>query len=230
MRPFLRFGTAPAAGLLVLSLVVATACGGGSSAGGASDYSRVATATAPARLPDPIFASGGRVAPANGLHYTVQSGDSPSSIAAKFGISVEDLMSANGITDPTKLVAGEVLVIPGASGTPVASPTATATTRANGQATATPAATSAVAGRTPGPGEQAYVVQSGDNASVIAARFGITVDELAAMNGTTANALRNLQVGDVLVVPAVEAEPTATEPPPTEVAPPLPTDTPPPQP
>ena len=44
--------------------------------------------------------------------YIVQEGDYPSSIAEKFGISVEELMEANDITDPTSLVVGQELIIP----------------------------------------------------------------------------------------------------------------------
>jgi LysM repeat protein len=44
--------------------------------------------------------------------YIVQEGDYPSSIAEKFGISTEELMKANGITDPTSLKVGQELTIP----------------------------------------------------------------------------------------------------------------------
>jgi len=44
--------------------------------------------------------------------YTVQEGDIPVTIAEKFGISVEALLEANDITDPTSLKIGQVLVIP----------------------------------------------------------------------------------------------------------------------
>jgi LysM repeat protein len=44
--------------------------------------------------------------------YTVQEGDIPVTIAEKFGISVEALLEANDITDPTSLAIGQVLVIP----------------------------------------------------------------------------------------------------------------------
>jgi len=48
--------------------------------------------------------------------YVVQSGDSLSSIASFFSISLADLMSVNGITDPNQLAAGQQLVIPGLEG------------------------------------------------------------------------------------------------------------------
>jgi LysM repeat protein len=44
--------------------------------------------------------------------YTVQEGDIPVTIAEQFGITVEALLEANDITDPTSLTIGQVLVIP----------------------------------------------------------------------------------------------------------------------
>ena len=45
--------------------------------------------------------------------YIVQPGDTLSGIAAKFGVTTEDLILANGITNPDKLVVGTRLIIPG---------------------------------------------------------------------------------------------------------------------
>ncbi len=45
--------------------------------------------------------------------YIVQPGDNLSSIASRFNISLADLMSANNISDPNQLYAGQQLVIPG---------------------------------------------------------------------------------------------------------------------
>jgi LysM repeat protein len=50
--------------------------------------------------------------PASGQTYTVQEGDIPETIAAQFGITADELLAANGITDPTSLQIGQVLVIP----------------------------------------------------------------------------------------------------------------------
>jgi LysM repeat protein len=47
--------------------------------------------------------------------YIVQEGDYPGSIAEQFGISAEELMEANGITDPTSLIVGQELIIPTAT-------------------------------------------------------------------------------------------------------------------
>lgn len=48
--------------------------------------------------------------------YIVQAGDSLSSIAARFNISLTDLMSANGIVDANQLDVGQQLIIPGLQG------------------------------------------------------------------------------------------------------------------
>lgn len=44
--------------------------------------------------------------------YTVESGNTLSSIAAKYGISVDDLIKANNITDPNNINVGQILKIP----------------------------------------------------------------------------------------------------------------------
>lgn len=52
----------------------------------------------------------------SGPIYIVQPGDSLSSIAARFNVSMNELMAANGITDPNQLKADQQLVIPGLEG------------------------------------------------------------------------------------------------------------------
>lgn len=52
----------------------------------------------------------------SGPIYIVQPGDSLSSIAARFNVSMNELMAANGITDPNQLAADQQLVIPGLEG------------------------------------------------------------------------------------------------------------------
>jgi murein DD-endopeptidase MepM/ murein hydrolase activator NlpD len=49
----------------------------------------------------------------DGPTYIVQSGDTLSLIASRFNITLEDLMNANGISNPDLLSAGQELVIPG---------------------------------------------------------------------------------------------------------------------
>lgn len=69
--------------------------------------------------------------------YVVQAGDSPDSIARRFGITAQALMAANGITDPTRLRVGQRLVIP-TPGTTPPSPTPTPPATPTPSPTATP--------------------------------------------------------------------------------------------
>ncbi len=52
----------------------------------------------------------------DGPVYIVQPGDTLSSIASRFNITIPDLMEANGISDPNLLSAGQELIIPGLQG------------------------------------------------------------------------------------------------------------------
>jgi LysM repeat protein len=177
---------------LLIAGTLAMACFGGDGDDQPDDLSAVHTATPPNPLPTPLLLAQVSPPPAANT-YTVQPSDSLSGIADQFGVSVDALMAANGITDPLALSVGQVLTIPTPDAVP--SPAATEGPPVEGEATATPAPTTAPAG------EGTYTVQDGDNASDIANSFGITVDELAAANGLTIDQLRNLSVGDVLTIP-----------------------------
>ena len=183
--------------LLLASLVALAAaalsagCGGSGDSGGAPDLSRIATATLPNPLPEPFIVDEVRPQP-QGESYTVQAGDTLSVIAGQFGSTVDEIMEANDIDDPTQLFIGQVLIIPG--GAEAAEEVLSAT--------AEPAVTPQVSE------EHTYTVQSGDNSYEIAQSFGITTDELAAANNTTIDDLRSLEVGDVLIIPGPAAAAT----------------------
>lgn len=61
--------------------------------------------------PLPAYAQDGA-----GPVYVVQPGDSLSSIASRFNVSLNDLLAANNISDPNQLTAGQQLLIPGLEG------------------------------------------------------------------------------------------------------------------
>ncbi len=69
--------------------------------------------------------------------YVVQSGDTLGVIAERYELAVEDLMAANGLTDPNALSVGQLLIIP-VPGSPAASPTEPPPTNAPPLPTATP--------------------------------------------------------------------------------------------
>jgi LysM repeat protein len=53
--------------------------------------------------------------------YTIETGDTLFALAQEMGIVLEDLMAANGITDPSALDVGQVLIVPQIEGlTPIA--------------------------------------------------------------------------------------------------------------
>jgi murein DD-endopeptidase MepM/ murein hydrolase activator NlpD len=54
--------------------------------------------------------------PSTGPIYIIQSGDSLSSIASRFGISLADLMAANNIVDANNIAIGAQVIIPGLQG------------------------------------------------------------------------------------------------------------------
>jgi LysM repeat protein len=150
--------------------------------------------------PEPTATQTQPPAPSGRVTYKVQSGDTLSSIAAKYGITWQDLAQANGLNSRSTLRVGQELVIPGKGG-----------------AVAPPPPTAASA-------PTKYVVKSGDTLSSIAARYGITWQELAQANGLTSSS--RLRVGQELIVPVKgapqAAAPTATAARPT-AAPPTPT-------
>jgi LysM repeat protein len=171
-------------------IVLALGCGqketgGTNGARGLTDPGTVATATPWATPPSVVYVEGGggAVGPAGGT-YTVQSGDTLYDIGLRFGVSVDDLMAANDITDPGSLTVGQRLVIPGqgtegtpSPGAPVATATATAAASAEG----------------------VYIVQEGDYPSSIAEQFGISAEELMEANGITDPT--SLMVGQELIIP-----------------------------
>ncbi|MBE2250732.1 MAG: LysM peptidoglycan-binding domain-containing protein [Myxococcus sp.] len=57
-----------------------------------------------------------------GARYTVRSGDTLSAIGARFGVSYQSIASANGISNPNRIYAGQQLTIPGRGSTPSPTP------------------------------------------------------------------------------------------------------------
>ena len=69
-----------------------------------------AGAAAPVRAP----AAPGEARPREGGTYTVQRGDTIGLISKKTGAKAQDIIDANRLADPSRIQAGQVLVIPGA--------------------------------------------------------------------------------------------------------------------
>jgi penicillin-binding protein 2 len=135
--------------------------------------------------------------------YTVARGDSLTSIARRFSVTIGALAAANGIAANSSLVAGETLKIP-QHGASAAKPTPTI----SAPPTAVIPATSTSPAR--------YTVRSGDTLASIAQKFAISLDTLRVWNGMTGS---NIVAGTQLAVsaPPVSAERADT---PVAVAPP----------
>ncbi len=123
------------------------------------------------------------------IRYVVQYGDSLSSIAARYRVSLRDLARLNRIVNPNLIFAGTVLLIPtGALPTPTPTATRPAPTRV--PPTATP---------TMPPATGTYRVQPGDNLYAISIRFNVRISDLVRLNRIVdAN---RIFVGQVLQIP-----------------------------
>lgn len=110
--------------------------------------------------------------PSSSTTYTVRSGDTLSGIAARYNTTVQRLVSANNISNPNLIRVGQVLTIPGSSGS-----------------TPTP----------PPPSTTTYTVRSGDTLYAIALRYNTTVARIASANNISNTNL--IRVGQVLTIP-----------------------------
>lgn len=148
-----------------------------------------------------MSAQGGNSSSATGT-YTVQSGDTLSGIAAKFGMSTSALASMNGISNPNLIYVNQVLKVSGNSTTTSASGTYTVKSGdtlsgiASQYGTTYQALASLNGISSPYviyPGQvikvngsssssRTYTVKSGDTLSGIAARLGTSVSALASKN------------------------------------------------
>jgi LysM repeat protein len=139
--------------------------------------------------------------------YTVQPGDSLFKIALRFGLSTQELQSANGLGNRTMIVPGQQLVIPGAANYTVRAGDSLfkiaqrygisyrELMEANGLTSSEirPGQVLAI----PGAG-QTYVVRAGDSLYKIAARYGVSYRDLMRANGLTR---AEIYPGQVLTVP-----------------------------
>ncbi|MGH8927824.1 MAG: LysM peptidoglycan-binding domain-containing protein, partial [Acidimicrobiia bacterium] len=157
--------------------------------------------------------------------YEVQPGDNLNRIAADLGITTADLAAANDLADPNLIRVGQILIVPGqAPGgaiTHVVSPGETLAGIARkygtsvgglvstnglanpnlitiGQQLLVPTAASASASGTsaPVPTGASHTVQAGETLAAIAARYGTTVEVIAAANGITDTS--TIYIGTVL--------------------------------
>jgi LysM repeat protein len=180
------------------------------------------TATAVPSQPAPTPEEVSPSVPTEGIEHVVAWGETINIIADRYGVSVEDIVAANNLSDPDLIRAGDVLIIPG-----VAAPTAQAgvhivrqgeTLQSIASMYGTTVEAIALANgiintnyiyvgqslTIPGGGAgevegQTYLVQSGDTLSSIAVQFGTTAYAIAVENNLpNVNAI---YVGQTLRIP-----------------------------
>ena len=194
--------------LLLVAGAFAIACGSGDDDDEPAVLGDIPTATPPAVLPD-VQIVGQTDLPVRGTRYTVAEGDTLLDIADRFGTTVEAIIAANDIDNPTALFIGQELIIPGVDpDDTVVAPTDEPEPTFDIQPTDEPAATDTPEPEeTPAPVEgDIYFVQEGDIPVTIAEQFGITVQELLDANGITDPT--SLQIGQELIIPSPSLDPT----------------------
>jgi LysM repeat protein len=135
-------------------------------------------------------AAGADAEPA-GVTHTVLAGENLFRISRRYGVTMSAIMSANGITDPDQVYAGQVLAIPGGA-----------------------SVVAAVASDAPG---VQHTVQGGETLFRIALRYGVTVNAVAAANGISdptqifAGQVLNIPGGSEVTADPIAAEPAAAE-------------------
>ncbi len=121
----------------------------------------------------------------DGKRHVVQAGETLFRIALRYGVTVDALASANGITNTASIYAGQVLVIPGAG-------------NAQPDQTAKPVDPAPAANQ-----PTYYTVATGDTLNKIAKRFNVSWQAIV-----TANGLANpnvISVGQRLLIPLATA-------------------------
>ncbi len=143
--------------------------------------------------------------------YTIVTGDTVSKIAARFGTTTLAVLTANNLGWSTIIYPGQVLTIPRAAGAPVldADPVVAVTpvTETPPPVAAPVVETPPAPTPTPVAVNGSYVIQSGDNLTKIAAKFGVSLQSILDANGLSRTSI--IYSGKKLVIPGVATTTTA---------------------
>ena len=124
-------------------------------------------------------------APAVSGRYTIVAGDTIGKIAAKFSVSTQSVLTANGLGWKSIIYPGQTLAIPGQSAPTALTPPAAAQPQAPATSTGS------------------YVIGSGDTISSIAAKHGVTVQAILNANGLGWSSI--IYAGRTLTIPGTSA-------------------------
>lgn len=135
--------------------------------------------------------------------YTIVRGDTMSAIAARFGVSTQSLLSANGLGWSSIIYPGRSVVIPGR----VVAPPAPDDGAINitPVVDVTPITTPPAPAPPDPPAGTNYVIRSGDTITGIAAKFGVSIQSVLDANGLTRSSI--IYTGRTLLIPGVSSAP-----------------------
>ncbi|MCC6963351.1 MAG: LysM peptidoglycan-binding domain-containing protein [candidate division Zixibacteria bacterium] len=128
-------------------------------------------------------AAGSKASSGKIMTYKVRKGDTLDKIAQKYGTSVQDIASINGMHTIDYLRVGQLINVP-ASGASASSKSASKSTASAGK-------------KSRSGGVLVYVVKAGDTLWDIAKSFGTTVEDIVTLNGLSS---KRVKVGDRLKV------------------------------
>jgi LysM repeat protein len=151
--------------------------------------------------------------------YTVTYGDSLQSIATRYGMTIEQVMQINNITNPDLIYRGQELTV--WASTPAVDPAAQPTTEVN---VAAPIESAPLEAAPTQPESSSYTVQPGEHLAQIARRFNVDWTNIAQANNLTDP--NQIYAGQVLTIPgsnvisdlgivSAPAQPIFNAPPPT---------------
>lgn len=131
--------------------------------------------------------------PSTGGRYTIVKGDTISGIAARFGVSTQSVLTANGLSWSSIIYPGQTIAIPGST---IAAENVSSVTPAPPAEPTTP-----VVSTPPPPLTTSYLIKSGDTISSIAARFGVSIQSILDANGLSWSSI--IYAGRTLTIPGV---------------------------
>lgn len=130
---------------------------------------------------------------ADGPQHVVKPGETLSGIAAQYRLTVDQIMSVNGLTDPDRLTEGQALKLPSTTARAPAANQSSANTAPASAPTPAPSAP-------PAARASEYVVQPGDTLGGIAKALGVSLKALMDTNELADP--NRLSIGQKLTVPA----------------------------
>ncbi|MEO9103677.1 MAG: LysM peptidoglycan-binding domain-containing protein [Terrimesophilobacter sp.] len=138
------------------------------------------------------------------MMYTITRGDTIGSIASRYGLSTQAILTANKLGWSTIIYPGQRIWIPGKT-TPASNPVPTPPR----VITITPVVDVTPFKDSPSPTPQKafYVIKSGDTITSIASRFGVSVQALLDANGLSAVSI--IYAGRTLAIPGVSSTPAS---------------------